>query len=158
VPLFTAPEFSGVSSRGLYGDVIEEIDASVGLVVGLLEELGELDNSLLVFISDNGPAVYFGSMAGSPGLFRGGKGTTWEGGVRVPSLWYWPGQIDAATIDHSITSVVDIFTTFASIAGASIPDDRPIDGKDLSGILFDNEPLDRECFPYYSQKFFTAVR
>lgn len=142
----------------MYGDCVEEIDGSVGLIVKAVQRLGLSKNTLIAFFSDNGPAIFFKAAGGSAGPFFGGKGQTYEGGVRVPSIWNWPGKINPNTQDHSITSIPDIFTTLASIAGASIPTDRPIDGMDLSKVLFEDQALERECIAYYTQELLTAVR
>jgi len=158
LPLFTAPEYAGVSTRGLYGDTIEEIDGAVGQIVAALDRLHLSRKTLVVFLSDNGPAIFFQAGGGSPGPFFGGKGQTYEGGVRVPSIWFWPGKIQPNTQDHSITSITDVFTTVATLAGATIPSDRPIDGIDLSPVLFENQPSGRRCIPYYVQSQLTAIR
>jgi len=158
LPLFTAPEYAGVSTRGLYGDTVEEIDGAVGQIMATLHDLHLTKKTLVVFLSDNGPAIFFRAGGGSPGPFFGGKGQTYEGGVRVPSIWSWPGKISPNTQDHSITSITDVFTTVASIAGATIPTDRHIDGIDLSPVLFENQPSGRQCIVYYVQSQLTAVR
>ena len=135
VPLFTAEEFNGVSRRGLYGDVIEEIDWSVGQIMQALEEEGIADNTLLFFTSDNGPWLTFDTHGGSAGLLHGGKGMTWEGGMREPGLAWWPGTIPEGVVQPVVASTMDLFTTALSLGGASIPDDRVVDGKDLSAVL-----------------------
>jgi len=158
LPLFTAPEYVGSSTRGAYGDTVQEIDGSVGLILDTLKKLHLDDDTLVIFLSDNGPSIFFQAGGGSAGPFFGGKGQSYEGGVRVPSIWSWPGRIEPNTQDHSITSVTDIFTTVATVAGATVPTDRVIDGRDLSPVLFENQPSGRECIAYYVQSQLTAVR
>ena len=135
VPLYVSPEFEGKSTQGLYGDVVQELDWSTGQVVEKLRELGLLENTLVIFSSDNGPWLMMGDHAGSAGQLRDGKGTTFEGGQRVPTVAHWPAQIAPGRVDNSITSLLDLMPTFSAIAGVPVPDDRVIDGVDISGVL-----------------------
>ncbi|MFN0165786.1 MAG: sulfatase [Bryobacteraceae bacterium] len=139
VPIAASEEFRGKSAHGLYGDVIEELDWSVGQVLGALKRLGVDGNTFVVFTSDNGAVVWEGEQrgyrSGSCGPFRGQKGTTWEGGMRVPCIARWPGKIPAGrTCDHPAT-VMDLLPTMARLAGTHEPRDRIIDGRDIWPLL-----------------------
>lgn len=134
VPIFASPEFDGRNEQGVFADVVEEVDASVGAVLEELKALEIDDNTLVVFTSDNGPWMIYGNHAGSAGPFREGKGTTWEGGVRVPMIARWPGGIMAGGISPSPATLADILPTIAKVTGASLPE-RKIDGRDIS-LLF----------------------
>ena len=116
VPLFVSDEFRGKSPRGLYGDVVEEIDWSVGRVLETLRREGLAENTLVVFTSDNGPWLIFNQHGGSAGLLRDGKGCTFEGGMREPCITWWPGTIQPAVI-HDIGATMDLFTTILQLAG-----------------------------------------
>ena len=134
VPIFASPEFAGRSGQGVFADVVEEIDASVGAVLAELKAQGIDDNTLVVFTSDNGPWMTYGNHAGSAGPFREGKGTTWEGGVRVPMIARWPGGIAPGGINPSPATLADILPTIAEVTGAPLPE-RKIDGRDISLLL-----------------------
>lgn len=157
IPLFASEEFTGRSQRGLYGDVVEEIDHGVGLILEALEETGLADNTIVVFTSDNGPWLTFRNNGGSAGLLRAGKGTTWEGGVRVPGIFWAPGIIQPGVITD-LASAMDLFTTFSKMAGAKIPDDRIIDGMDLSQTLLERKPGPRNSILYYRGTDLFAAR
>ena len=135
VPLFASEKFKGTSARGLYGDVIEEIDWSVGQVLDTLRELGLSENTLVIFTADNGPWLSKGANGGCALPLRDGKFTTWEGGMRVPCIAYWPGKIPAGTTCDEIAATIDVLPTFAKLAGAKVPDDRVIDGRDIWPLL-----------------------
>ena len=135
VPLFRDESFAGVSRRGLYGDVIEEIDWSVGRVMATLREEGLAENTLVFFTSDNGPWLVFDTHGGSAGLLHGGKGMTWEGGMREPALAWWPGTIPAASVQPAVAGTVDLFSTALAMADVAEPDDRIIDGRNLLPLL-----------------------
>jgi len=159
VPLFTAEEFNGVSRRGLYGDVIEEIDWSVGQIMQALEEEGIADNTLLFFTSDNGPWLTFDTQGGSAGLLRGGKGMTWDGGMREPGLAWWPGTIPAGVVQPIVASTMDLFTTALAMGGADVPDDRIIDGKNLLPALTGESAEEvRDSYIYYRGATIYAAR
>lgn len=130
VPLYVSDKFAGKTKRGLFGDVIAEIDWSVGQVMEALERNKVSDNTWLVFTSDNGPWLSYGRHAGSAGPLREGKGTCWEGGVRVPCIMSFPGRIPAGTSNDSMAMTIDLLPTFAALIGAELPK-HPIDGKDL---------------------------
>ena len=150
VPIFRSPEFEGRSNAGLYGDVIEEIDWSMGQLVHALEELGVAENTLLWFSSDNGPWRTYFDLGGSPGPLRDGKITAWEGGFRVPGIFWWPGTIAPAVI-NGIGVNVDLMATIAALAGAAIPAGRLFDSVDLSPTLIRGEPSPRQEWFYYGQ-------
>ncbi|MFG0334092.1 MAG: sulfatase, partial [Maioricimonas sp. JB049] len=149
VPLFRSPEFEGRSRRGLYGDVIEEIDWSVGQILQTLREEGLAETTLVWFTSDNGPWLIFGDHGGSAGPLKDGKGCTWDGGMRVPGLAWWPGTIPAGTVTMELGSTMDIFTTCLAQAGGTIPADRVIDGVDLTPVLTGSGEGVRDHMFYY---------
>jgi arylsulfatase A-like enzyme len=138
VPLFASERFRGRSKQGLYGDVVEEIDDSVGQVLAALRRLGLERDTLVMFASDNGPWLSYGDHAGSAGPLREGKGTAFEGGVRVPFLARWPGRIPAGSVVREPAMTIDVLPTLARIVGAPLPA-RAIDGKDVSALLFAEE-------------------
>jgi arylsulfatase A-like enzyme len=149
VPIYASPEFQGKSERGLYGDVIQEIDWSVGQVLKKLEENGVLENTLIVFSSDNGPWLVMEDHGGSAGELREGKQYTFEGGVRVPTVVMWKGKIAPGQVYEELATQMDWFPTFCKLVGAEIPSDREIDGKDLSAVLFENGTREGDTFLYY---------
>jgi len=157
VPLFASESFEGKSIRGRYGDVIEEIDWSVGEVLSALKESGLDRNTLVVFASDNGPWLTFEEDGGSAGLLKGGKGGTFEGGMRVPGIFWWPGKISPGVV-MDMGSTLDLFSTFTSIVGKDLPQDRIYDGYDLSPVLFENGKSPRNEIFYYRDTEIYAVR
>lgn len=157
VPLFRSKNFVGKSAAGIYGDVIEEIDWSVGQIIEKLRELNLDQKTLVVFASDNGPWLVFKTHAGSAGLLNQGKGTTWEGGMRVPALFWWPGTIEPATV-MDIGTTMDVFTTAVGLGGGELPQDRVIDGLDLSPVLLGTGPSPRDVVPYYRYNELYAIR
>ncbi len=122
VPLHVSQKYEGKSKQGLYGDVIEEIDWSVGQILAALKSHGLDERTLVIFISDNGPWLSYGPHAGSAGPLREGKGTTFEGGVRVPCLMRWPGKIPAGTVCHEPAMTIDILPTLARLVGVELPE------------------------------------
>ena len=158
VPLFRDDAFVGHSRRGLYGDVIEEIDWSVGEVRTALEETGRADNCLVVFTSDNGPWLVFNEQGGSAGLLREGKGCTFEGGMREPMIAWGPGLVQSGVVCHELGSTLDLLPTCAAIAGASLDDDRTLDGYDLSDTLTSGAPSPRKEMYFYRGSELMAVR
>jgi arylsulfatase A len=156
-PLFASDDFDDTSRRGLFGDVVAEVDWSVGTILRTLEEENLADNTLVVFTSDNGPWLSMLQAGGSAGLLRMGKGTTWEGGMREPAIFYWPGRIEPGIV-MDIGATLDLFPTVCSLAGAGVPDDRVMDGYDLSPVLFDGEASPRESLIYYRGEQVYAVR
>lgn len=158
VPLFASDRFRGKSPAGLYGDVVEEIDWSVGEVLETLRREGLDKNTLVFFSSDNGPWLTMGPAGGSAGPLREGKGSTWEGGMREPGIAWWPGRVPAGQVQHEVASTMDLFTTFAKLAGAEPPQDRPIDGIDIAPLLFGQGKVERPPFFYYRGEQLYAVR
>jgi arylsulfatase A-like enzyme len=160
VPLFVSREAEGKTGRGLYADVIAEIDDSVGLILKTLKENGLDDKTLVLFTSDNGPWLSYGDHGGSAGPLREGKGTSYEGGIRVPFVARWPGQIPAGTTRHEPAATIDILPTITALAHAPTPD-RPIDGVDISPLLR-SEPGARTphdaLFFYYANGQLQAMR
>ncbi len=159
VPLFVSDKYKGKSERGLYGDVIMEIDWSVGMVLEALERNGIDDRTLVVFSSDNGPWLSYGDHAGSALPLREGKGTNWEGGIRVPGIMRWPGKISEGKVIHQPTMTIDIFPTIAEITETSLPQ-QTLDGKSIWPMITgDSEvqnPHDAYFF-YYRQNELQAV-
>ena len=147
----------GRSKRGIYGDVVQEIDHGVGEILKVLKEIGIDRNTLVVFTSDNGPWLSYQDHGGSAGLLKDGKGTTWEGGMRVPGIFWWPGKLKPGIISD-IGLTLDLFTTASSLADVEIPADRIIDGVDLSSVLFEKERSERDNLIYYRGQTIYAAR
>lgn len=150
VPLFPGKAFIGKSKRGLYGDAVEEIDWGVGEILKTLTESELAENTIVWFMSDNGPWVIKKEEGGSAGIFRDGKGSTWEGGVRVPCFVLWPEK-NTSGINEEIVTSMDVFATSVRMGGGEIPADRVIDGKNISSYLgADNaEPKGNVPFFYF---------
>lgn len=157
VPLFRSPEFEGVSLRGLYGDALEEIDWSVGQILETLEDLNIDENTLVVFTSDNGPWLTFLEQGGSAGLLRMGKGSTWDGGMRVPGIFWWPGTVEPGVV-RGMGATMDFLPTFARLTGAELPEGKTLDGYDLSRVLKDGADSPRDDIWYYRSAVLWAVR
>ena len=158
VPLFAGEEFLGNSPRGLYGDSVAEIDAGVGQILNKLRELEIADQTLVVFTSDNGPWLSMGSHGGSAGHLRQGKGTTFEGGMRVPAIFWWPTKLKPGP-QSQMGASLDVLPTFCSLAGVKPPSDRVLDGHDLTGILTGNDhESPRQEMYYWRQTKLFAVR
>ncbi|MDI6449299.1 sulfatase family protein [Anaerobaca lacustris] len=157
VPLFTSDEFRDTSRRGLYGDVIEEIDAGVGRILDTLRKHNLDENTFVVFTSDNGPWLPFNEHGGSAGLLREGKGCTYEGGMRVPTVCWWPGRIKPGVV-LDMGATMDLYTTILKLAGAEVPSDRVVDGLDLQPALFGTGPSPRNTMFYYRGTELYAVR
>lgn len=173
IPLGASERFKGKSAGGPFGDAVEEIDWSCGEIVKTLRELGLAENTLVVFTSDNGPWIETTKgmepdgapfiprdHSGNAGLLRGYKMLTWEGGLRVPCVAWWPGKIPAGSTSDAITSTIDLLPTFAALAGGRLPDDRILDGRDLGALLRDpaNTASPHEAFYYYCFTHLQAVR
>ena len=135
VPIWPGKPFAGKSANGRYGDWVEELDWSTGRILDTLRELGIARNTLVIFTSDNGPWLSKGSDGGESGPLRGGKGGTFEGGVREPTIAWWPGTIAAGTQSDIIAGNIDFLPTFVSLAGGELPEDRKIDGRDFSAVM-----------------------
>lgn len=148
VPIAVSPAFKGKSHQGLYGDVMMYIDWSVGQVVKTLKEDGLADNTLIIFTSDNGPWLKFGNHAGSAGGLREGKSTTFEGGMKEPTIFVWPGIIPEGTICNKLASNIDILPTLAAITGAPLPKLK-IDGVNILSLLQGEPNADPHKVLYY---------
>lgn len=158
VPLFASETFQDTSKRGLYGDVVQEIDWSVGQILSSIKKAGIKKNTLVFFTSDNGPWLVKKQNGGSAGLLREGKGTCWEGGMREPAIAWWPGTISKGQVISSLASSMDLYTTSLSLAGAQIPQDRTIDGMDLTPLLKGKAKDIRNHVFYYKNDELYAVR
>ena len=142
-PIFASPEFQGRSASGRFGDVVEEIDWSVGQVVKAIRDAGIEKNTLVVFTSDNGPWTMFGPHGGTARPLRGEKGTSWEGGFRVPGIFSWPGKIKSGEV-HGIAANLDLYATFAALSGEAASSGLSGDiSMDLSGVLLRGEKSPR---------------
>ncbi|MEM7368607.1 MAG: sulfatase [Bacteroidota bacterium] len=159
IPIFASDQFLGKSKGGLYGDVIEEIDWSVGEIIKTLEESGVLENTLVIFTSDNGPWLSYGNHGGSAGPLRGGKFDSWEGGFRVPAIMSWPDLMTAGSTSDQLVSTLDILPTLVEIAGATLPV-KKIDGQSILPLLKGQtmETLDQRYFYYFKNTKLNAVR
>ncbi|MCC7014332.1 MAG: sulfatase [Planctomycetes bacterium] len=159
VPLGTAPRFAGTSSYGPYGDVIQELDFETGRLLDTLEELGLTRDTLVIFTSDNGPWTPYGDHAGSTGPLRESKGTTFEGGVRVPFIARWPGHIPAGRVSSAPAMTIDLLPTIARWIEAPLPE-LAIDGVDIGALLEGalDEPAPRPLFFYYETNELQALR
>jgi len=152
IPLAASPKFRGKSPLGIYGDVVEELDASVGEVLAALDRAGVASNTLVVFSSDNGPWHQ-----GSAGPLRGRKGSTWEGGQRVPFIARFPGRIPRGKVSHGVAGVMDLHPTIAQLCGAEAK--NPFDGVDIWPLLTAKQPaLDREVFLYFDDVYLQCAR
>ena len=148
IPLFASDEFIGRSKASLYVDVIEEIDWSVGQVLEALKRNNLDENTVVFFSSDNGPWLSFKIHGGSAGPLRAGKGTTFEGGQRVPTIFWGPGIVKRGVINQ-MGSTLDLINTFASLSGGKVPEDRKMDGYDLSKVLTQKAVSPRKDFYYW---------
>ncbi|HKB00770.1 MAG TPA: sulfatase [Gemmataceae bacterium] len=157
VPLFASDGFLGKSARGLYGDAVEELDWGVGQILETLKTEKLSDNTLVFFTSDNGPWLTQLEQGGSAGLLRDGKGSTWEGGMRVPGIAWWPGKIKPG-VCRDMASSLDLFPTAVRLAGGELPKDRELDGVDLAPLLFGTGPGNRDTMFYYRGTKLFAVR
>src|SRR5262249_10052896 len=150
IPLFASKSFRGKSLRGLYGDVVEELDAEVGKILEAIRTEGIENNTFVFFTSDNGPWITYGWSGGSAGLLRDGEGSTFEGGMREPAIAWGPGRIPADTICRDMATTMDLFATMAKWGGGQVPTDRQIDGYDISELLLKGSGnIDRDAFFYY---------
>ena len=160
VPLYVTKKFAGKSARGLYGDVIECIDWSTGEILKTLKTLGLDEDTLVIFTSDNGPWLSKGKNGGCALPLRGGKFTTFEGGMREPCIMRWPGRIPAGKVCGEIASTIDVLPTLARLAGGKLPADRVIDGKDIYPLMVGEAgaKTPHEAFYYYRGNRLEAVR
>jgi len=159
VPIAVPEKYKNKSGVGIFGDLMLEIDDSVGEVMAALEKNGLTDNTLVIFTSDNGPWLTFGNHAGSSGGLREGKGSAWEGGVRVPCIMSFPGVIPAGSISNNLAATMDIFPTLAALTGADLPSQK-IDGINILPLLqqvADANPRDHFVY-YYDANSLKAIR
>jgi arylsulfatase A-like enzyme len=159
IPIACSPAFRGKSGVGLFGDVMEEVDWSVGQIMKTLKEAGVDKNTLIVFTSDNGPWLNYGNYAGNTAGLREGKGTNFEGGIREPCAMSWPGHIPAGTVCNKIASTIDLLPTIANICNGSLPDHK-IDGVNILPLLLNNPSANprKEFVYYYHQNSLEAIR
>jgi len=157
-PLHASKAFKGTSRRGLYGDVVKELDWSVGRILEAARRLGLTKHTLVFFTSDNGPWLIRRQRGGSASLLRGGKGSTWEGGVREPCLAWWPGRIRPGSVSAGLASTLDVFPTCLALAGIPLPKDRIMDGYDLAPLLLGTSPSPRKEMFYYRGTRLMACR
>lgn len=159
VPIFASPDWKGKSSAGVYGDVVEELDSAVGEVLAALKRYDLEKNTLVLFLSDNGPFLSYGAHAGSAGPLREGKLTAFEGGVRTPCIARWPGRVPAKRVCTEPLMTIDLLPTLCKLAGADLPK-LPIDGKDIGPVLFGepNAKCPHEAYLFYSGTELHAVR
>jgi arylsulfatase A len=158
VPLFASKAFQKTSPRGLYGDVVEELDWSVGQVLDTLRKEGLAKNTLVFFTSDNGPWLVKDLTGGCAGLLSGGKGSTWEGGMREPGIAWWPGTIKAGVVNREMACSMDLFSTYLTLAKVPIPSDRIIDGVDMTPMLVNKGHGQRNLMIYYNGDEVYAIR
>jgi len=160
VPLGVSEKFAGKSGRGIYADVIEEIDWSVGQVTKAIDDANLGSTTLIIFMSDNGPWLIYGNHAGSALPLREGKTTTFDGGVREPCIMRWPGRIPAGTVCRELAATMDLLPTFAKLAGADAPRDRIIDGQDIWPLMSGQSgaKTPHDAYFYYWNKHLQAVR
>lgn len=151
IPLYASKKFQGTSPRGMYGDVVSELDWGVGEILDQLKKYKLDKNTLVVFTSDNGPWKVFKTHGGSSGPLRGAKGTTWEGGVREPGIFWWPGQIEPGQQITEVTTTMDILPTLATLCQTSVPQ-KEIDGRDISKLLLSNGMPEKKPFVYYTRR------
>jgi len=159
VPIHPGAAFRGKSANGNYGDWVEEADSSTGRILDLLRELKLAENTLVLFTSDNGPWLTQGKNGGVAGPLRGGKGGTYEGGVREPTIAWWPGHIAPGTTSDAVAGNIDILPTFVHLAGGAVPTDRKIDGGDFSPILLGQTTTSpRAAHFYFNGNRLEAIR
>jgi arylsulfatase A-like enzyme len=148
VPLFASPAFKDKSRAGIYGDAVEELDWSVGQVLDTLTKESIAERTLVFFTSDNGPWLIMGDQGGSAGLLREGKGSTWEGGMRVPGIAWMPGRIRPG-VTSELANAMDLLPTSLRLASVPLPAGVTLDGTDLGPLLFERKSLPSRPFFYY---------
>lgn len=158
VPLYSSNDFKGKSRRGEYGDVVEELDWSVGQILEHLKKNNLDKNTMVIFTSDNGPWTTQGAEGGSAGLLKAGKASCWEGGMRVPAVVQFPGVIPANQVIEGNASTMDLYTTIIKMAGGNVPQDRVVDGKDIMPLLTGKVRDTGEPMFYYHGPELFAVR
>lgn len=158
IPLFASENFHGKSKRGLYGDVVSELEWSVGEILNTLKEQKMESNTMVIFTSDNGPWLPKLDSSGSAGLLYEGKGSTYEGGMRVPAIVWWPGTIKPNQINEAVATTMDLFPTIMNLASIDKPNDREYDGTDLMPLLSGKVEKVRDVIYYYNWNKLYAVR
>lgn len=166
LPIYVQERFAKQSDNGAYGAAVESIDWATSVILADLEALGLTEDTIVIFTSDNGSlgdnAPPWGSkepLGGSNGALRGTKGTTWEGGQRVPAIIRWPGVIEPGRVSDEVVTAMDLYPTLAKICGATVPSDRTIDGRDIQDIWADGTATSpHESFFYYWMNDLEAVR
>ena len=160
VPLFVSDKFAGKTERGVFGDVIAEIDWSVGQIVETLRKHGLEENTLILFTSDNGPWLSYGDHAGSAAPLREGKGTSFDGGVREPTIFCWPGRIPSGTECDEPVMTIDVLPTLANLVGVELDDARPIDGLDIWPLIAGESDAEspHEALFFYWGRELQAIR
>lgn len=148
-PVYASNDFLGKSKRGIYGDAVEELDWSVGKILDELKELNLDENTFVIFTSDNGPWLLMQQYGGSAGLLFEGKGSTYEGGMRVPMIARWPGKIPKNVVNEALASSLDVLPTILSMAGIEMPKDRDFDGMDISNLFYGKAKKIRDVIYYY---------
>jgi arylsulfatase A len=157
VPMFASPDFEGRSRAGIYGDAVEELDWSVGQVLDALKQYRLAENTLVFFTSDNGPWLVMGDQGGSAGCLRDGKGSTWEGGMRVPGIAWMPGRIKPG-VTTALAHTMDLLPTAVALAGARAREGVVIDGVNLAPLLFESKQVPQRAFFYYRGNRLFACR
>ena len=159
VPLYTSPTHAGSSRQGKYGDVMHEIDWSTGEVLEALKKTGVIDNTLVIFTSDNGPWMVYGNHAGGVGPLRGCKGNCWDGGVRVPCVMQWPARLKPGSVVKTPLMTIDVLPTIANLIGAPLPQ-KKIDGKDAWKVIAgeQDQPVQEAYYFFYRRNSLEAMR
>ena len=159
VPLFVSDKFKGKSKQGAYGDVIMEIDWSVGQILKTLKKHKLDEKTLVIYTSDNGPWLSYGDHAGTTGPLREGKGTTWDGGQREPTIMRWPGKIPAGKVCNELAATIDVLPTVAKLCGAKLPKNK-IDGLDISNLMFGRKgaKTPHDAYYFYWSRHLQAIR
>jgi arylsulfatase A-like enzyme len=158
LPWSASPQFAGKSAYGPYGDAVEEIDWGVGQILSELARHGLEEDTMVAFLSDNGPELQVPAPGGSAGGLRGGKGSTWEGGVRVPCVVRWPGRVAAGKVRPGIAGVADLFTTYVHAGGGELPRDHVVDGRNLLPFLEGKSESPHQDHYYFLGRNLAAVR
>ncbi|XP_006817057.2 arylsulfatase-like [Saccoglossus kowalevskii] len=156
--LFTARRFKGSSKRGRYGDDMNEMSWAVGEILDTIRSTGLSHNTLAFFISDNGPHVEICEEGGSPGMLKGGKATSWEGGIRVPAIAWWPGVIAGGQVSSQVVSTIDVFASAVDFAGGTLPHDRIIDSLSLKSLLLHKAQSPHQVLFFYCSDRLMALR
>ena len=159
VPIWPGKAFAGTSGNNRFSDLVQEVDWSAGRVLDTLRELGIDNRTLVIFTSDNGPWATQGTDAGSAAPLRGAKGSTWEGGIRVPAIARWPGKVPQGATCGTVAGTIDLLPTLLTLAGGEVPDTPVIDGRDISGLLTGKTTApSREAHYYFNAWALQAVR